>query len=368
MSFFNSLKNIFSFGSKRALGLDIGTTTVKIVELAVDKLNRISLSNYGFLENYGHLERINDAFQTSGLKLMETDVSLAIRKIFDKSEFKTKAVGMTIPIYSAFVSTLEFPKMPDNDLAKAIPYTAKQIVPMPLSDIVLDWTEVVPSKEEILFRNLDKKIIFLVAVSKEVIERYKRIAKLANLNLVSLELEGLSQGRALLGNDKTPTFVLDIGSRVTNLMIFDNGYLRVSKFFDLASGDISQAISRGLKVDIWRAEKIKKEQGLSASQAQMEVVNLIYPTIDAIVRESENLIKAYKGKTGREIKNFFLAGATANMPGLVDYLSSQFKGVSVSLANAFARVNYSPEAEPVIRIISPSSAASVGSAIRILSS
>jgi len=334
----------------------------------IDKFNKISLSNYGFLENYGHLERINDAFQTSGLKLMETDVSSMIRELYSKSEFETNVVGMSIPIYSAFVSTLEFPKMPDKDLANAIPYTAKQVVPMPLSDVVLDWTEVIPSKEEVLFRNLDKKIIFLVAISKDVIERYKRIAKLANLNLVSLELEGVSQGRALLGNDKAPTFVLDIGSRVTNLMIFDNGYLRVSKFFDLASGDMSQAISRGLKVDIWRAEKIKKEQGLSASQAQMEIVNLIYPTIDAIVRESENLIKIYREKTGREMKNFFLAGATANMPGLASYLSSQFKGISVTLANAFARVNYNPEIKPIIKVIGPSSAVSVGSAIRILSS
>ena len=368
MSFLDSFKNLFSFGSKRALGLDIGTTTIKIVELMVNKSNRISLSNYGFLENYGHLERINDAFQTSGLKLMETDVSLVIKELFEESKFEANSVGMTIPIYSAFVSTLEFPKMPDSDLAKAIPYTAKQVVPMPLSEIVLDWTEVIPSKEEALFRNLEKRIIFLVAVSKEVIERYKRIAKLTGLNLVSLELEGLSQGRAILGNDKTPTFVLDIGSRVTNLMIFDNGYLRVSKFFDLASGDISQAISRGLKVDVWRAEKIKKEEGLLASQAQTEVASLIYPTLDVILKEARNLIDIYKKKTGREIKNFFLAGATANMPGLANYLSSQFKGVSLKVANAFSRVDYSPEIEPIIKLIGPSYPVSVGSAMRILSS
>ena len=58
---FNFLK-LFSSGRKRALGLEIGTTTIKIVELVRDKANRISLENYGFLNNYGHLERINDAF------------------------------------------------------------------------------------------------------------------------------------------------------------------------------------------------------------------------------------------------------------------------------------------------------------------
>ncbi len=366
MSFGDTLKEIFSFGTKKALGLDIGTTTIKVVELTKDSLNRLSLSNYGFLENYGHLERINDAFQTSGLKLMESDVSDVIKKLLESGEFKAKDVGMSVPIYSVFVSVLDFPKMPDEDLSQAIPFKARQIVPMPLEEVVLDWTEIIPSEEEKVYRNIDNRMVFLVAVPKEVIERYKRIAKMIGLNLISLELEALSEGRALLNNDKAATFILDLGSRVTNLMVFDNGYLRVSKFFDLASGDMSQVIANGLKIDIWRAEKIKKEKGFIDQPGQEEIINLLYPTIDAIVKESKDIIGAYKQETGREIRKILLAGASANMPGLKSYLSGQFEGASLELADAFLRVSYKPALEPLVRPIKSSFGPSVGSATKVL--
>ncbi len=365
-SFLDGFKNLFSFGSKKALGLDIGTTTIKAVELTKDRLNRLSLTNYGFLENYGHLERINDAFQTSDLKLMETDVAEVIKKLLDAGGFKAKKVGMSIPIYSVFASILNFPKMPDQELVKAIPFRARQIIPMPLEEAILDWTEVIPSQEEKIYKNSQERMVFLIAVPREVVERYKRIAKMIELDLVSLELESLSEGRALLGDDKTTSFILDIGSRVTNLMIFDNGYLRVSKFFDLASGDMSQVIANGLKIDIWRAEKIKKENGLLSQPGQEEIINLLYPTIDAIVKESKDIINRYKQDTSREVKKILLAGASANMPGLKDYLANQFEGISLEISNAFTRVNYPTSLEPLMRLIKPSFGPCIGAATKVL--
>ncbi len=366
MDFGNLLKNFFSFGTKKALGVDIGTTTIKIVEVTKDRMNHLSLTNYGFLENYGHLERINDAFQTSGLKLMETDVAKVIEKLLKKGGFKVKDIGMSIPVYSAFISILEFPQMPDEDLVKAIPFKSKQIIPMPLEEVVLDWVEVIPSQEEIVYRNFNGRMIFLIAVSKDVIDRYKRIAKMINLNLVSLELESLAEGRSLLGNDRVATFILDIGSRVTNLMIFDNGFLRVSKFFDLASGDMSQVIANGLKIDIWRAEKIKKEKGLIAQPEQEEIVNLLYPTLDAIIKESKNIIDSYKQQTGRNVRKIILAGSSSNMPGLEAYLQSQFEGFSFEIANSLSRINYNKGLEPLIKKIKPAFGPAIGSAVKVL--
>ena len=362
---FNFLK-LFSSGRRRALGLEIGTTTIKIVELVKDKANRISLENYGLLNNYGHLERINDAFQTSSLRLMEEDVSHYIRKLVERARFKTRDVGMTLPVYSTFVTVFEMPPMPDKELKKAVPFQARQVVPSPFSEVVIDWIKIEPSHEEILYRKLNNSLIFLIAVSKDVIARYRRIAQGASLNLVSLELETLSQGRAVLGNDKVPTFILDLGSRVTNFSIFDNGFLRMNKFFDLASGEITQAIANGLRVSVWKAEEIKKRNGLKSEGGEIEIPNLIYPILDAIINEARKLISLYQERTGRKIEKVILAGSSSRMPGLLEYLSKEMPEVVVSQANAFARINYADDWLPIIKGIQSSFGPVNGIASKIL--
>ena len=65
---FNPLN--FLAGHKNYLGVDIGTTSIKIVELSSSR-ERPILKNYGILESYGHLERLNNAIQISTLKMLD---------------------------------------------------------------------------------------------------------------------------------------------------------------------------------------------------------------------------------------------------------------------------------------------------------
>jgi type IV pilus assembly protein PilM len=251
------------------LGIDIGTTSLKIVELK-RKEGRVELSNYGILEKYGHLERINDAIQTSTFKLLEESTALLLKQLLRTAKLDAVTSYMTLPGFSGFVSLIEFPEMKEKELAKAIRYQAGQYVPMSLAEMTLDW--------QIIERENDRMQVLLMAVPTEIIHRYIRIAKLAKLNLKGLELETVATARLLGTKEKSPAIVVDIGGRTTSISVIDRGNLRQTHNIDTAGGDLTQVISSGLGISPLRAEEVKKTSNLDIQyQGEIALLKLLTP-------------------------------------------------------------------------------------------
>ena len=101
------------------LGIDIGTTSIKLVELRKTK-NRMELTNYGILEKYGHLERVNDAIQTNNFKLLEESTALLLKELIEKSKTQHQGAFMALPSFSGFVSLMEFPECQIKKLLKQL--------------------------------------------------------------------------------------------------------------------------------------------------------------------------------------------------------------------------------------------------------
>ena len=139
MGFLNSLKSLFGGGSY--LGVDIGTASIKLVEMSKGGLagGRPTLKNYGILETYGHLERINDAIQTSNLKMIEQTTADLLKVLLNNTQVKSRKTIASIPAFSAFTTLLEIPLMSKEETARAMYYQARQYIPMPLSEVSLDW-------------------------------------------------------------------------------------------------------------------------------------------------------------------------------------------------------------------------------------
>jgi len=125
----NFLKFLKSFGGESFLGVDIGTASIKAVELENEN-GKPKLKNYGMLESHGHLNRVNDAIQTSGLKLVDKQTTELLKKLLDEMNPKTKDTVASLPAYSAFTSLLEVPVMSEQETAQTMQYQAKTFVPM----------------------------------------------------------------------------------------------------------------------------------------------------------------------------------------------------------------------------------------------
>lgn len=349
----------------RYLGIDIGTSSIKLIELSKEK-DRVRLETYGQLSNYGSIERIGDAIQTSSLAMLDNQVAQMISFLMKEAKTRTTKAIISVPLFSSFVTVMEFPVMSEKEIEQAVPYEAKQHVPIPLTEVILNWQTIgTVKKNEGLPGQpaVEKTLVLLVAVPQEIVNKYKRVAKLAGLDLYALELETLGMIRSVVGTDKAPLILVDIGSRITNINVVDGGTLRMSHSIDTSGADITQAISHGLNVNLLRAEAIKKERGIIVAPGEEDLRALITTLLDVIIAEIERISGLYLRRYGVKTEKIVLCGGTANLPGLLEYFKEHFRGQEVSLGNAFSRLVFPDVLAPLVPELSSVFATSIGVAM-----
>ncbi len=354
--------NIFKSitGANSYLGVDIGTTSIKISEISKGGESP-EFKNYGIIESYGHLERPNDAIQTSSLKIAEKNTADLLKTLLDNGDFKTKDAIASISSFSAFTTLLEIPQMSNQDVSQALNIQIQQYIPMPISEVAIDWIKVGEREDE---KGIIKQQIFLISIPNEQIEKYKEIFKLAGLNLRALEVESLSLVRAIMDvGDNEPTLIADIGSRLTNVLVVDGGFLKYTLQTDFAGASLTQAISRGLGINVKRAEELKKQRGVLNKGGEYELSTLTLPFLDAIINEVKRAKDNYEKNYGAKIEKVFLSGGGANTLGIDKYFGEQM-GLKILLGNPFSRLNYPAELEPLIKELGFSLAVSIGLGIK----
>ena len=338
------------------IGIDIGTTSIKIVELGKDK----QLLNYGILETSGYLERFNTAIQASNLNLFEQEVVNYLRILMGRmglNERGQEAI-VSLPSFSAFTTLIEMPLMSDADTVKTMGIHVKQYVPMPISSVTLDWLKV---GERIDEDGNKKQQLFLIVIPTAQIENYRRIFKAVGLKLAALEIEGLSLTRILsfgTAQDKS-SLVVDIGSRSTAFSVVENGFLKFSSQTDFAGSSLTQSLASGLNIAPRRAEQLKRQKGLSAinSGAERELSTQLLPILDVIINEAKRVIESHPAEA------IILSGGGANLLGIEKYFSQQI-ALPVSKINSLSMVNYSENIEPIRENLGPLLAVAIGLALR----
>lgn len=353
---FNFIKSIF--GSNSILGVDIGTTSVKIVEISKSS-SKPKLKNYGVLRSYGHLERINSAIQTNALKIAEKETAELLKTLINKAGFKAREAVASVPSFSCFTVFLEVPQMSDIDMAKTMPFQISQNIPVPVSEAAIEWLKLGERKTE----EGIKQQILIILIPKEIIEKYKTIFKLAGLKLLSVESESLSLIRSLVNADLTPTLIIDIGAYSTNIVIADERFLRANRFTDLAGTSLTQAIANGLNINIRRAEELKTRRGLKATGGEYELSTLPQPFLDVIINEAVKARNEYEKKFNRRVERVILAGGGANLIGINEYVEKQIN-LPIITANAFLQVSYPKEIELLIRELGPEFSVAIGAGIK----
>ncbi len=354
---FDSIKSYFGMGS--VLGVDIGTAAIKIVE--IKKTSTLpKLINYGILRSNTHLDRPNSAIQSSALKIVEKETAELLKILIKESGFQAKEAIASIPVFSAFITLLEMPQMPEADVAKAMAFQIKQHIPLPISEVVIDWLKVGDKETE----GGVKQLILLISIPKEIIKRYQNIFKLAGLKLKALEIESLSLARALVGNDPAPVLLVDIGACSTNIAVIDQGFLKLNVFTDIAGSSFTNAIANGLGINVKRAENLKKQKGLKAGAAEYELSTLPLPYLDAIIGEGLRAKNKFEREQEKKIEKIILAGGGANLLGIEEYFAKQTNAL-VLIGNSLSALSYSPEIGILEKQLSAELAIAVGLAIKV---
>ena len=354
---FNLLRKLFP--TKSYLGIDIGTTSIKLVELAKAQ-GLPKLLSYGFLETYGHLERLNNAIQTSSLKMLDTETSEFIKIILKNSNVKSSEVVASLPTFSAFSTLLEVPEMSADDTSKAMRFQAKQYIPLPISSVTIDWVKVGEKKLE---NGTIIQQVLLVSVPNEHIQKYKNIFRNAGLNLVAIELEGFASARVLTSDNEKTTLIIDIGSRSTMIAVAKHGLLKFVGQTDFAGGSLTQTIASGLNIRVRRAEDLKKLRGLKGTGGEYELSTLMFPILDVIISEARRVKSNYEIGYNEKIERIILTGGGANLLGIAQYFQEQF-GLPVTKANPFSQLSYPSDLEPIVNDLASEFTVAVGLGLR----
>ena len=117
---------------------------------------------------------------------------------------------------------------------------------------------------------------------------------------------------------------------------------------DLSGKEITKVVSKSLNVQQQRAEELKKTSGISSVGSEKGIAQVISPFIDKLVNEIEVMNSLFLKKEGKQIEKIVLTGGSANLPGLIEYLSKSI-GIEVIIGNPFSRVKFDPALEPILR-------------------
>lgn len=348
------------------LGLDLGSASLKIVQLRKEKERAI-------LETYGEIAAGPYAGVPVGksARLLDKKVVEMLSDLRREANAQAELAAAAIPLRSSFVRLISMPLLSDKELAQAVPFEARKYIPVPASEVIIDWwllPEGISSegKESEGFIKERKFVeVLLVAIHREAIEKFRHIFKEAKLEVGTFEIEVFSQVRSILGREAGPVLLVDFGAGGTRFAVADYGIVKLTHTLDRGSLELTDALSRSLGVDFERAERLKQDIGLSARPEHKEVRGVIEPLLEHIFSEGLRVVTEYHRRSGRPVKKIWLAGGGSLLKGLVDFSVNKF-GLEARLANPFQKVEYPAFLEETLREIGPIFATALGAALRAL--
>lgn len=334
------------------LGIDIGSAGVKIVELKKEG-NFARLVSYGFNETKT-IENKNE------WKIEKERVAMLINEIRKRAGMKAKIGIASLPTFSVFSSTLNLSNIAQKDLGSAIQWEAKKVIPLPLEEMILDWKKI---DETTVGSNKNTKV-FLTGAPRSLVKKYIDIFKEANIHLSSIETETFSLIRSLVGGDKSPILILEIGSSTTDLCIVEKSMPVLTRSIDIGGLSITKAISNNLNISIERAEQFKLDMGVSLNGSSNDVIpKTIEESLSPIVNEIKYSLNIFETKNNTQIEKIILSGGSSLILNLPGYLT-KILDRKVIIGNPWARISYPVELKPVLDEIGPRMAVAAGLALR----
>ena len=355
--FVEDMRNLFAGGD--VLGLDIGTTSIKLVELARGK-GSVNLAGYGLLETREYLDRPNAAIQTSALKISERETVELVKTIVREVNPKTRRVVVSIPAFLAFFAPLELPELTPAETAKAVAFAARQHIPLSPEAVALDWASIGTGENA---RGQAYQRVLLTGIPKTTVLAYQRIVKAAGLRLAALEVETQAVARVI--RTDVPTLVVDIGGLAAQAFVVAKGAVHEVGESDYGGFTLSQALGRSLGLSPRRAEDLKRRRGLSSAPGERELSTSLYPFVDVILQECRRVRAAYERRGGTPVGSVTVVGGGGNLQGIDGYVSSRLGLPIAPFEIIGTRVSGDAGLTPIARSLDRTFSTALGLALRM---
>ncbi|MBI3396855.1 type IV pilus assembly protein PilM [Candidatus Woesebacteria bacterium] len=335
------------------VGLDIGSRTIKIVELSKEG-ESFKLRGSGIIGYAG-----------TSLEHLSEDKDLAIvaeivKKLHKEARISSHDAAIALPEQSVFTRTIKFPPLTDSEIESAIKWEAEQYIPIPAADAVIRH-QIIERKENVRPPEVD---VLLVAAPRSLVEKYTRVVQIAGLNPIYVETELLALVRALAPLSGV-VMLIDLGAKSTDIAISKNGLLSFSRSIPTAGEAFTRAIVQNLGVESPQAEEYKKTYGLSGNQLEGKIKGAIDPIFRVVADEIKKAIHYYQTEDkGEAPTSIILSGGTAGMPEAATFMT-KILGLEVVIGNPFSKIAVDPGVSQAVQAYAPLYAIAAGLAERV---
>lgn len=381
-----SLNNIFQSVSSAlgqsqnasVIGIDIGASSVKIVQLRASR-------GMAVLETYGEIALAPYSKLSVGkaVKLPAEKTAEAIVDLMREANVTSRAGGLAIPFASSLVSVLDLPKVDDDALKRMVPIEARKYIPIPVSEVTLDWF-IIPEEKgsDSAFDKVAAQVggpgtqpikgreVLLVAIHNELLRNYKTITTNTGITAQFYEIEIFSVIRSTLGHGLTPVLIVDFGASSTKIYVVERGIVRLTHLVSIGGQHMTETLERSMGWEFDKSERIKREHGLVPSTAFSSEENekikaALLSTLSRIFAEVNRVLLSYGQRYNKSVTKVVLVGGGASLAGLMDVARSSLNA-EVEIGNPFTRTEAPAFLQTVLQTIGPGFAGAVGVALRKL--
>lgn len=352
------LSNFQKKDGESVIGVDIGTATIKIVQLAEKKGSAV-------LETYGEiaLGPYADAEVGQAVNPPAEKVAEALNDLMTEANVTSRIGGIAVPLSASLITLITLPTKNQNDLAAMIPIEARKYIPVPVGEVTLDWFVIPEEETEFLSaagrtKTPNATDVLLVAIHNAVLNRFETITKAVSITPRFYEIEPFSMTRSSYEHDTAPTMVIDLGASSTRVYVIEFGIIDVSHTVGKGGQDITHALSKSQNISFAEAEALKRSEGLKNTDVGQS-------SLDYIFSEARRIFLTYQRKEGKAISKVVLVGGGAQLAGITDSAAKYFDA-PLSLGAAFDKVAAPAFITDVLRSAGPSFATAVGLALRAL--
>jgi type IV pilus assembly protein PilM len=320
------LANLFKKKNKAVLGVDISSTSIKLIELSQQN-GRMQVESYGsepLPENAVVEQAIND----------EEGVGGAIKKAMLRSRTTEKRAAVAVAGSTVITKVIQMAAgMSDSEMENQITVEADQYIPYPLEEVAMDFEVQGPVED-----NEQQVDVLLAACRKETVELREDAIEIAGLESVVVDVEAYCIERAfkliqpqLEGEDIEVIAVLDIGATMTTLNVFNKGKITYTRDQIFGGSQLTEEIQRRYGISAEEAIKAKEEGGLPDDYE----TEILEPFKDTVVQQvSRSLQFFYSSSQFNDVDYVVLAGGTSSLEGLAQLVQEKI-GTPAVVANPF---------------------------------
>lgn len=343
------------FNSKKVLGLDIGTSSIKIAELDVSRRGA-TLQSFGFAPTPANSVAAGEISDVSS-------VGIAVQGLIGEIRTKRKNVSTGMWGTAVIVKKITIPKMDRKLIRDQIRFEAEQYIPFDINNISLSHHVLGTSATE------DTIDLLLIAAQNELVYQYTSVIESTGLKCSVLDVSGFALANCFEANygrfPRDVIGILNFGSSITNFVVIHNGDVVFCRDIPVGGQNYTSEIHKSMGISMQEAEALKLS-AVSRREVPNEVHNIISSTNEVVTEEVRNSLDFLSATTnGLALTRCFYTGGSSTMSGLIESIS-RATGIAFEPFNPFAKVTANPKkfSQDYLNQISPFAAIATGLGMR----